>query len=106
MDRASIQSVRLALRNGAYRLTQHAEREREVDAISMREIEEALGSEALELLEDYPDDPRGSSGLFLGFTTDGNPLHAVVGLSSPDHVVLVTIYRPRAALWYDWPRRV
>ena len=105
MAHPSIQLVRQADRSGVYRLTDHAERERETDAISVREIEEAFGSENSELLEDYPDDPRGPSALFLGFTGDGSPVHAVVGLSMVDLVVFVTFYRPRVELWYDWRRR-
>ena len=71
----------------------------------MREIEEAFGSDNVELLEDYPEDP-GPTALILGFTDDCSPLHAGVGMSDPAIPVLVTIYRPRAELWYDWRRSV
>ena len=100
-----MQRVRLAFQIGAYRLTNHAEREREADAITIQEVEQAFESANVELLEEYPDDPRGASALFLGFTGDAKPLHAVVGLSSPELVVVVTIYRPQSAVWYDWRRR-
>ena len=101
-----VQRVRDGIRTQAYRLTDHAEGERDADAISVREIEEAFGSGELELIEQYADDPRGASALFLGFTVEGKPLHAVLGLSSPDVVVFITVYRPREELWYDWRRRV
>ena len=96
--------VRRAVRGRTYRLTEHAEREREVDSISVRQLEEALGSDTLEMLEDYPDDPRGPSGLYLGFA-GGDPIHAVIAISDPV-VVVVTVYRPDSRLWYDWRRRV
>ena len=51
-----------------YRLTSHAEDEREDDQITDGEIREALLSEKCEIIEDYPNDPRGHSALILGFT--------------------------------------
>jgi hypothetical protein len=81
-------------------------REREADAISLQEIEEAFGSESLELLEDYPSDPRGASALFLGFTKASRPLHTVIGTAGPGLVVFITLYRPNARLWYNWRRRL
>ena len=94
------------VRGGGYRLTVHAEAERENDAISIAELEYALGSERLELLENYQDDPRGASGLFLGFTDVGQPIHAVVGLSNPNLIVVITVYRPDPELWYNWLGRI
>ncbi|MBI2917883.1 MAG: DUF4258 domain-containing protein [Chloroflexi bacterium] len=105
MDQADTDRVRRSIVEGAYRLTGHAEREREADAISMAEVEQAFGSGTVELLEDYPDDPRGHSALFLGFTRGGRPLHAVVGMADPDVLILVTLYRPDPKLWHDWRRR-
>lgn len=106
MARTAPQRVRDAVRGGAYRLTGHAEREREADTILLREIEEAFGSRMPYLLENYPDDPRGPSALFLGFTTAGKALHAVIGLSGLDIIVFVTLYRPDPSLWRDWRTRV
>ena len=101
-----LERVRRAVRTGAYRLTSHSEGEREAEAIIMAEVEDTFGTEQLELLEEYPNDPRGFSALFLGFTASGNPLHAVVGLSNPDMIVFITLYQPDAAQWYDRRRRV
>jgi hypothetical protein len=42
MARSSIQRISKAIQVGAYRLTGHGESEREADAISRQEIEEAL----------------------------------------------------------------
>ena len=101
MGRTSVQRVRRAFESGRYRLTAHAETEREADAITVPELEHALTSPALELLEDYEDDPRGASALFLGFTETGDPVHVVIGLASPEVVVVVTVYRPDPLLWYN-----
>ena len=60
--------IRALVRRNRYRLSLHAERERDADRIAMSDLEEALSSEGLELLEDYPEDPRGHSHLVLEFT--------------------------------------
>jgi hypothetical protein len=80
-----------------------AEGEREADQITIiREIEEALLSERCEVIENYPDDPRGASCLVLGFTEEGLPLHLVCGVSLSDVIVIVTVYRPHPDKWFDW----
>ncbi|MCL4488411.1 MAG: DUF4258 domain-containing protein [Chloroflexi bacterium] len=55
-----------------------------------QELQEALLSDNLELVEDYPSDPRRASCLVLGFTKDARPIHLVCGISHPDMLVLVT----------------
>ena len=98
MASPSIEWMKEAVRAGRYRLTLHAEAEREGDTIAVTEIEEAFGSESPELLEEYPHDPRGPSVLLLGFTRAGNPLHAVVATSVAYIAVFVTLYRPDPSL--------
>jgi hypothetical protein len=99
--RALILEIQQKVRAKNYRLTSHAERERETDQITVREIEEALLSERCEVIENYPDDPRGASCLVLGFT-EGLPLHLVCGVSLSDVIVIVTVYRPHPDKWFDW----
>ena len=94
-----------AIRGGSYRFTAHAEHEREVDSIYVSEIEKAFGLARPEILEDYPEDPRGHSVLALGFTRAGKPLHAVIGISNSGIAILVTIYRPNPRSWDNWRRR-
>ncbi|MBM4404988.1 MAG: DUF4258 domain-containing protein [Chloroflexi bacterium] len=106
MTEQSLLHLRRAIRLGRYRLTEHAEHEREADTIAMHELEEAFSSANVEILEDYPRDPRGPSALFLGFTKVGRPIHAVIGLSGPAIVVVVTVYRPDSKLWKDWRIRI
>ena len=74
MDLKQIQSLILKKK---YRLTSHAEEERDADQIRLQEIEEALLSTRCKIIEDYPNDPRGPSCLILGFTKQNLPIHTV-----------------------------
>ena len=84
--------VKELIKSGRYEFSKHAERERESDKISTQEIEEALTN--CKVIEDYPDDPRGSSFLILGFSK-GRPIHAVCSIrTGPDELLLITVYDP------------
>lgn len=102
-DDPRVEEVRRFVREGRYRLTLHAENERDQDRIPVREIEEALCSSRAEIIEDYPSDPRGRSFLLLGFTEAGIPIHAVCALA--EELVIITLYRPDPRRWIDWRRR-
>ena len=52
-----------------------------------------------EIIEDYPDDPRGHSCLILGFTSEHRPLHIVV--SRPPDPSVITVYEPGPEEWDD-----
>ena len=71
--------------------------------ISVRNLEEALLSVEAEVIEDYPEDPRGPSCLILGFTSDGRPWH--IQCTYPPNVAVVTAYEPRPEEWVGWRRR-
>ena len=96
--------VRSLVRRGRYRLTLHAERERDADRIQIVELEQALAAERLELIEDYPEDSRGHSHLVLGFTKAGLPIHAVCA-AHEETLVIITLYRPDPQLWQDYRSR-
>jgi hypothetical protein len=84
--------VEILIKTGKYEFSKHAEREREADTISTFELEEALGN--CEVIEDYPDDPRGPSFLVLGFSKV-RPIHAVCTMrGDPDELLLITVYDP------------
>jgi len=53
-----------------------------------------------EVIEDYPDDPRGHSCLLLGGGDEGRPIHV---LCSPkvDYLAIITTYLPDPARWTD-----
>ncbi len=51
-----------------------------------------------ELLEDYPEDPRGHSCLMLGFGVDDRPIHVVCS-PKDDYLAIITAYVPDADKW-------
>lgn len=97
-------SISGKIARGNFRFSLHADKERQRDRITIAEVEEAL--ENPELVEDYPNDPRGHSCLVLGWTASDSPIHAVLGeLWGDEPLVIVTIYRPDAQQWIDWRTR-
>ena len=105
MTRNVARSIRELVRAEKYELSIHPEQERQADKITTEESEAALMN--CELLEDYPDDPRGTSCLVLGGTSY-RPIHAVCAVKhDPDEVLLITVYDPslRPEKWTDDYRR-
>jgi hypothetical protein len=94
----TIEFIRQNAAAGAYEFSLHADDERLDDALTVADVETAL--RAAELLEDYPDDPRGHSCLVLGYT-GGDPVHVVCGLTRQQRLFLITVYRPRMPKWRD-----
>ena len=90
--------IRESVASGAYELSLHADDERLADQLTMDELEEVLAS--AELLEDYPDDPRGHSCLVLGHT-GGRPVHVVCGLTRQGRLLVITVYLPSPPKWKD-----
>lgn len=99
-----LERLRALIRAGRYRITLHAEQERDADQITIDEIEQAYSDAASEMVEDYPDDPRGHSALVLAFTGSEEPLHAVWSIHE-NTAILITIYRPDSKLWTNWRKR-
>jgi len=97
-----VERIQEAVLSRRYRLTLHAELERDADQITIEEIEQALLSERCEVIEDYPTDPRGASCLVLGFTDQGSPIHALCGVAGPEMLVIITVYRPDPGQWINW----
>jgi hypothetical protein len=96
--------LRALIKAGRYRLTLHAEQERDADEITISEIEQAYSDPQAEVIEDSPEDPRGPSVLVLGFAKARAPLHAVWSIHE-NTAILVTVYRPDAVLWTNWRKR-
>ena len=94
-------SIRRLVRAGKYEFSVHAERERESDQITVSEFERALSR--CDVIEDYPNDPRGASCLVLGFAGD-RPLHVVCTIKAdPEELLVITLYDPskRPEKWTD-----
>ena len=95
--------IRRLVAAGRYEFSGHAQQERLEDDLDVLEIEQALLSG--DILEEYPDDPRGESCLMLGFAGD-KPIHAVVGWASKRGAVrrtlrVITVYAPQPPKWID-----
>lgn len=51
-----------------------------------------------EVVEDYPEDARGHSGLLLGFGDEERPIHVVCAPKN-DYLAVITAYLPDASEW-------
>lgn len=72
--------------------------------IDTKEIEAVVAKG--ELVEGYPEDPRGQSCLMLGFGDRGRPVHVVCSPKSA-YLAIITAYLPDAAHWtHDFRARV
>lgn len=94
-----LEHIREQVRANKYEFSMHAEREREDEHILVRDLETSALSG--ELLEDYPDDPRGHSCLVLGFSQSGRAVHSVWGLLPDGRVRVITVYVPSPPRWVD-----
>ncbi|OGQ82205.1 MAG: hypothetical protein A3F90_10215 [Deltaproteobacteria bacterium RIFCSPLOWO2_12_FULL_60_19] len=97
-----LREIRQLVRQGDYEFSVHAQQERLEDNLDITEIESALLGNA-EILEEYPNDPRGESCLVLGFT-ESRPAHVVLGwakrkLDGSKRLRIITVYIPRLPKW-------
>jgi hypothetical protein len=66
--------------------------------ISAAEVRQVVGTG--EIIEDYPDDPRGHSCLILGHGNDSRPIH-VVCAPKAEYLAIITAYLPSLDAWAD-----
>jgi Domain of unknown function (DUF4258) len=102
----TLQRVRDLVAKGEVRISEHGYDELADDEISVQELISGLLD--ADLVEDYPDFPKGPCTLVLQSGTDDQPIHALWGIpkgvSGP--AVLITAYRPNPDLWEnDFLRR-
>jgi hypothetical protein len=102
--RKLVRKVKELVKRKNYRLSLHAEAERDADSISVVEIEEALLHNDVEIIEHYPDDPRGHSSLLVGFSGEGEAIHTLYSIHE-ETLIIITVYRPDPDLWVDWRAR-
>lgn len=98
-----IDEIRKLIRAGHYEVSLHAQQERLEDDLDISEIETAIL--AGEVIENYPDDPRGPSCLIAG-QVGNKPVHVVVGWtrtrgSEGRTLRMITVYIPKAPKWSD-----
>jgi len=104
VKRAKLMSIELEwikarIKNDEYEVSSHAENERQAEKISLDEIESAILSG--EILEDYPDDPRGPNCLILGYIGRGCSVHIVCGKTLSGIIRIITVYIPCLPKWID-----
>ncbi len=93
-----IEEIKTKIRSNEYEISYHAERERREEEITINHIEVAILNG--EILEDYADDPRGSSCLVLGYSA-GKSVHVVCGWSEKGWLRIITVYVPKPPKWLD-----
>ena len=93
--------VKSLVARGQWRASEHAVDEALAEGISLDDLAALINS--AELLEDYPDDSRGSTLLALQWDAQGNPVHVVWGRRTGPgaRAVIVTVYRPQPPHWVD-----
>jgi hypothetical protein len=97
-----IREVREKVERNEYEISFHAEKERYAENIIISDLENAICNG--EILEDYPDDPRGPSCLVLGYSQN-RPIHIVCGYSSMKWIRIITVYIPKKPMWVNERRR-
>ena len=99
----TLEDVRKQLAAGEFEFSRHAFCRAVERNISEQEIREA-GTQA-DIIEDYPEDKYSPSGLLLGFTAAGRPLHFQVSFAETDLTKIITIYEPGPSEWLDYRTR-
>ena len=97
--------IRTLVSDGNVRISEHGYDELVADGLLAREIVEGVGN--AELLEDYPNYPKGPCVLLLQRTREGRLVHTGWGLPAgqSEPAVLVTAYLPDPAKWEPGFRR-
>jgi hypothetical protein len=93
-----IREIRDKVEHDEYEISVHAEKERYAEDITISDLETALCNG--EVLENYPEDPRGPSCLVLGYSASRS-IHFVCGYSAAKWVRIITVYIPKPPKWID-----
>jgi len=98
-----IEVIREKVEAGKYAVSfTHTEKLRQ-RRIKAHDIEYAVKSG--DIIERYPDDPRGTSCLILG-VVGNRPLHVLCGCLDAEEILIITAYEPGPAEWEDdWKTR-
>jgi hypothetical protein len=93
-----IEEIKEKIMREEYEISFHAEKERYAEDITIFDLETAISNG--EILENYPDDPRGHSCLILGYSQN-RPIHIVCGYTSIKWLRIITVYIPKQPKWID-----
>jgi len=92
------EEIKRSIFSGEYEISSHADKERRYEDVDIEGIKEAIKNG--EIIETYPNDPRGPSCLVLGYA-HGRPIHIVCGLLPTDRIRIITVYIPSEPKWID-----
>ena len=98
-----MEAIQRAIASGHWALTSHARMQAGKRYVESRALVQALVDG--EILEAYPEDPRGPSALLLGYAGDGRPLHTVCALDPSGTLLVITVYEPEPPRWLDYRTR-
>ncbi len=93
-----IEEIKEKIRANEYEISFHAEKERYAEDITIFDLETAISNG--EILENYPDDTRGTSCLVLGYS-QGRSIHIVCGYTPGKWLRIITVYIPKPPKWID-----
>jgi len=95
----TLQRIKGLAAKGQVRVSEHGYDELADDNLLARDV--INGLPAAEIIEDYPDFPKGPCVLVLQRDPQGKPVHAVWGIPKGQEspTVLVTAYLPDPARW-------
>jgi hypothetical protein len=98
-----IEWIKNQIRVGEYLWSKHADEERRNDNFSVSEVEQSVLSG--KILEDYPNDQRGSSCL-IGGKCGLVDIHTVCGKNKIETLVIITVYKPSLPKWRSPTERI
>ncbi len=91
--------IRSEIQQQIYEISLHADEERIADGLTIAQLETALLN--CEIIEHYPEDPRGISCLAVGKAAVDAHIHVVCGKNPAGHLFLITVYIPTMPKWRD-----